>query len=773
MPIKPQGYDPTGNQMADAKVATNCYTVNVQVNDSGEQRKWGVITVFKDNVSIIPKHFITRMEKAVEDWDGRSSYLVSFRQFSGNRHFNMKVSEILDNAFKTAELDEQDLCLLRLPRGTQPHPDIVKYFFDESNFSKLRGSLHTRLDTHNGRHKTHIGKGILRNAIPVESKSEEMSYVITRAVEYDLPATFGDCGSIVVFLNAGLQNNIFGFVHACGRGTAGWGSIVTKQMLERSFSQFPKLENIITQNFPFFDSQPTAPHGPNPLLSKFRYVKRLPQSFGLGGVHHLVKSKMYGKLEGFPSVKKPSRLFAGSEPGQDPKINCYSKYCNNKTELDTKLLRKVICAKYDQLEAKDPNPTTPRDLWTSEMAVLGIPEEREAGPLNMATSMGYPWCKDFKSKADFFGFPVDLNQNRVQKLFSDSDLRIEQMNKGIKPEYIFIDFLKAELLKISKVDSYDTRLISGAPIEMIIDARKLCGAFSTMILRSRIKNNSCLGITEVSDEWELLMRHLTTFSRKIFAGDYKAFDGSHTYQLIMAICDLINMWYKDSNSEARRQLFMCIARSWHIVGDEVFEWEGGMPSGNPLTSIINTIINEVLMRYSYESLVPNTQETPFDSHVVAAYVGDDNAVGVSERVLPYFNEIALCNFMPTIGYTYTSETKETSLEPTRPYTSIEFLKRKFRFEPLLGIHVAPIREETLIEMVQWTNNTDPDNIIASKVQTVVREYSLHGEEIFKQRVPMILKAYRENYGSDAIWPTSTDFMTVLDEVMYSPPSDFL
>jgi hypothetical protein len=762
------GYDPNGNALADAKISTNCYTLSVEAGPGLEFRKWGSIMIFhgdRDGRSVahMSRHFLLRFRDAILDCGSRKTLQAVFTRYDRSKSFKMSLGDLVNSCRETPSLSSQDMVILILPTTVQPHKSILKYYANESFLEKQRGNINIRLDTMDRRHHSHIGPGRIVASLPVEDGSNNLSYSILRCIQYSLPAGPGDCGAPVVILNVGTGFNIFAGVHAAGWDTHGYASILTKQLLEQSLDElnmWRPVEAAVPNFSGSFDD--------HPLASKFKIIRRVEDPSSSGGSHSLVRAKTFGKITGYPPLKRPSVLFAppGTPASEDPKFKCYDKYCNNKSLLDEEILLRVAYDKYDQLEAKDPASSTLRTIWSFEQAVQGILEEKEAGGLDLSTSCGYGLNKEFKTKAEFFGSPIDFTLPRVQALKDECHAAISTMNSGEDVEFIFIDFLKAELLKIKKIETKSTRLISGATLKMIIVARMLCGSFTSMNIRSRILNNSCLGINEVSDEWELLKQHITRFSNMAFAGDYAAFDGSHTPQLIMSVCWIINKWYNDDYSVARERLFNSISYSRHLVGDVIVEWCGGMPSGNPLTSVINTIINELLMRYAFTFLV--SSGVRFDEHVVAAFVGDDNIVAPSDVVSSEFNEMTLSKYLPTIGYTYTNESKEESTVPLRHYTELEFLKRKFRFEPSLGKHVAPIREETLTEMAQWTQKSDPDNVIASKIQSIVREYALHGRTKFDLMVPLILETYKREYGCAAIHPRSTNYVGVLDEVMSNP-----
>lgn len=71
----------------------------------------------------------------------------------------------------------------------------------------------------------------------------------------------------------------------------------------------------------------------------------------------------------------------------------------------------------------------------------------------------------------------------------------------------------------------------------------------------------------------------------------------------------------------------------------MYEWNHSLPSGHPLTSIINTIYNQIAFRYCWILAHDGRTSTLkyFDDHVYVITYGDDNVVNVSPEVSPYYN----------------------------------------------------------------------------------------------------------------------------------------
>jgi hypothetical protein len=180
----------------------------------------------------------------------------------------------------------------------------------------------------------------------------------------------------------------------------------------------------------------------------------------------------------------------------------------------------------------------------------------------------------------------------------------------------------------------------------------------------------------------------------------------------------------------------------------MYQWESSLPSGHPLTTIINNMYNAVLMMCCWSD-ANNRSVSSYDSffdNIALLTYGDDNIFSVTPEgsARHLFNEITLSTLMTRYGMVYTNDSKAKSEVELRPLSDISFLKRKFRFEPTINRWLAPLALETVSETYKWTRS-GPDNvsIAVSNVQSSVLEYSLHGEDIFNRyAIPLIRESYR-------------------------------
>lgn len=747
--IVPQGLDPSGNALMNSIVKSNMYTFLVESHQIKGGRKSGYVLALADRIVMLPFHFVSRLLQGIKDDAARRELKVFLKHQHPNRDIALTPDYIFQNYFTTPESESRDVAFLKLPDYVQPHRDIVRFFLDKAQLSTVYGTFDVRIDLPEIRNICSVlCKGKFKSGLPVDDHWQGIRTIISNTIEHNAGTSEGSCGGVGSLMDARKSSIIIG-MHVAGSENYGYMTIIGKEMLLDALKAHPEV--IIAQSAQLFDN--------------FTYIRDMSPCPSVPQLTELRKSKLYNNIPDHPACFAPANL--RPIDGVHPLEKTFAKYCLNKCPMNPAILERAVQEKYDHIESIDDNPNLPRGRVSIIHAIEGDPNDPNFGSQDMSTSAGYPGnILGMGKKYHYVGkAPRDYDTPTAKLFIEEVEDLLLSLESGKEVELIFTDFPKDEIRPFEKVDK--PRLISGAPFVMNTVTRVLCGKFSSCMMRNRIKNNSCLGINEQGPEWHLLLEHLTTHGWSVFAGDFSGFDRCHTVMLIMAVCHLINMWYGFEDAEARTNLFYTFARSTHTWNGKVWKWEGGMPSGNPLTAIINTITNELLMRYCYIILVPRALGT-FSDNVKAAYVGDDNVVGPSEATSAYFNAVTLEKELSKVGYTYTDETKSGEIVPLRLITECEFLKRKWLYNEVLGRFVAPIREESIIQGLQWVKKTDPINIMAQKIDSAVREYSLHGPDKFNDMVPKILVAYRKAYGHESVWPVSTDYAAVLDRVVGEP-----
>lgn len=796
--VLPHSSNSSHSNMLDTKISRNLMTFVHATPGDDQGKKAGFALALRDRTITFPYHFVTRLFLAVEKNPERADLTVILTNPQGKR-IVVTNDYILRNHYGSPDLLKKDFCLLDLPVQSQPFKDITSMFYTSKEFSNVHSNTTIKMYTYNNRilQATQTPASYCRST-RVDDISSGEYYTLESLYIYDCIATVGDCGAPFVNPNTG---KIMGF-HVAGQSKiCGYGKImcldwfdlpekvpiptepesVLPFVLVNAEAQYHKMYSMpyTDWSLPFKSDvcSLTLSGGKGPLPFGKQIIGSISPSPSAPTKTSLVKSRMYGKLT-VQSKRYPAVLFS---PQVDVLQKSYDKYCVNDSVVNPEILQSAVRQKLHHLNTLCEKDSCRREVQTFEQAVSGYLESyddpfatthtaKDMGGLNMSTSAGFPGnILGLKKKRDYFYVNLsqtkpDFNLNLAKEEKASCERIIDQFSQCVPSLALFTDFPKDELRSEAKVFDLDTRLIAGSSQAFTIVVKMYCGDFCQMMLDTRIKNNSGLGINERSDEWEILFKHLTKFGLFQIVGDYKAYDANHTVQLIMAVATLMNMWYRDSeeNQRVRISIFFVIAHSVHIRNGQIHAWNGGMPSGNALTPIINTIINELVMIMIYEISVPK-ELGRYHKNVCGAFVGDDNIQGVKPDVLPYFNgKVVEKVAWDMLKYKFTSEDKIAEIQEYKSIYDSTFLKRKWRKDPHYGRHSAPLDINTLYDMCAWGNVKNHDAIQYDKVNTALLELAEHGFDTFERVSQEFVKLFETNYPGSWIL-TNTDFLTIVED----------
>jgi len=277
---------------------------------------------------------------------------------------------------------------------------------------------------------------------------------------------------------------------------------------------------------------------------------------------------------------------------------------------------------------------------------------------------------------------------------------------------------------------------SAFPVHAVIAFRQYFLGFVAWVMHNKIDNEIAVGTNAYSLDWHQIATRLQTKGPHVIAGDFSNFDGSLNSQVLWEILDIINDWYDDSeyNKNVRRSLWAHIAHSVHIFNDNMYMWTHSQPSGNPMTTIVNSMYNSIIMRMSWQIVMKKHNAgdmRSFNKNVRMISYGDDNVLNISNSCIDLFNQDTIAQALETIGHIYTDEDKTGEVIKSRKLDDIHFLKRGFKYNQELCRFLAPLNEDVIYDMLNWTRNTvDPDEILTQNISTAASEIALHGQDKF-------------------------------------------
>jgi hypothetical protein len=270
-------------------------------------------------------------------------------------------------------------------------------------------------------------------------------------------------------------------------------------------------------------------------------------------------------------------------------------------------------------------------------------------------------------------------------------------------------------------------------------------SFSTAMMQGRIDNFMAVGINPNSHEWDVLGKRLQSKGPYVIAGDFSGYDSRQLSIVLMAICDMINDWYNDSEEMKliRLTLFQEVINSIHISGDTVYQWSSKLPSGHPLTTILNSLQAIILLMLCWCDLHPRGKLAleEFWSEVYPCAFGDDNIFNVSTVATAWYNLTTITEAMVRFNQIYTDENKTLNAAPYKRLSECTFLKRAFRYDNRLRRLVAPLELDSILDMLNWyTDGPERMTNQITNVENALRELSLHSPEVFEEWVHKICEA---------------------------------
>jgi hypothetical protein len=597
--------------------------------------------------------------------------------------------------------------------------------------------------------------GVVRVA-STDIKSEELgSYVLADAVRYSADTEAGDCGALVYMADkpGNECRQILG-IHVAGSTGKGIGfaSVVDQDYLRACVAKIsPVVGEVASQHG--LSRRELEVDTPGVSQSLFVLDAKRNGSSKTG----LFNTRLYNCLE--PINMKPAML--RDKGNIKPMWIASSAYCKPRPNLPQNKIdaaMKVAFSRFDNLSVG-----RSREIFDFKGAVVGDPNDPCNRSIPRGTSSGYPsiFFPDLSNKKlAYFGSEAefDFKSLACQNLMAEVCEIISDARVGLRREHVFVDFPKDELRSCEKADAGLTRLISGAPLAYIIAFRMYFLSFMTAVQHTNTASGVCIGINPHGPNWSEIAREVKRKGGRCVAGDYKAFDAHGHPQLFWALLDCINHWYNDGpeNAHIRSVLWLELVNSKHLAGfgefagSLVYQWQTGLPSGHPLTSIANSFENLCLLVLCYHDTVGCMYQ--FWDHVSPYVYGDDNLLAIAACVLSLYNQSSIELAMAGYGFIYTSELKGSEVVPDhRPIEEVGFLKRGFSFCEDLQTWVAPLERKSVLKSLYWCHNSKlKDEIEIQTFDNFVCERSLHGFSGYDDEVSFVYSTLRAKRSLDKL-----------------------
>jgi hypothetical protein len=524
--------------------------------------------------------------------------------------------------------------------------------------------------------------------------------------------------------------------------------------------------------------------------SPFRYVQEgrgmIHGSF-INGFRATFKSNVCKTLMHDSAVKHGfvSRCGAPFVTGNGwiPKRNGMIDIVNQKSHISTSRLQKCADAYVSEvLGMLPPDQLEELHILDDFTTINGCPGVKFIDGMKRRTSMGFPYRKSKK----FFLEPLDDLSFYTDGVDFKPDVydEIERVwtayEKGERAHPVFTSVLKDEVLPQKKIDIQKIRVFSAGPAAWSFVVRKILLTFIRVFQNNPLVFEGAPGLNCASKSWSELHDYLTHFGEKnCAAGDYKWYDKHMEPILVLMAFYVIRSILKAAGwAEWELRMVECIAEDiayplTDFFGD-LITFFGSNPSGQPLTVIINCIVNSLYMRYVASSN-PTFDLAQFKKFIHLITYGDDNAMNISPKITSWFNHVAIQRELALIDVQYTMADKEAESVPLIPFSDVSFLKRTWRWDPEVcgGTWLCPLDWESVDKMMtMWVDSpfVSPEKHALDVFGSVIRESFMYGRARYSD-IRNVLFHIAEECNVElepGTFPTWSQMCAIYDEEALTP-----
>jgi hypothetical protein len=354
--------------------------------------------------------------------------------------------------------------------------------------------------------------------------------------------------------------------------------------------------------------------------------------------------------------------------------------------------------------------------------------------LNRKSSNGFN-CKDDK------GVYINFENGTYTPLFKEElNILESKLDQGIDiklEDVLWYATLKDELRNKSKMGKPRSFRVSRLHIQVL--TKKYFGRLVEHLISHRQFNGIMVGINPFM-EFKSMYAKLKECDG-VWAGDIGSYDGNMLPQVQVALNNIVMKYYHGAHTNAAEFILTNMPYCYVGVNDDVFLTNHSMPSGSFLTAIFNSLVNKMYTAMWFKRCVTNTSHQDlknlFHRNLIDYVYGDDKLNGVL-TVHPNLNAVTMRNFFESIGMTFTDSLKGEITQKYQSLNEVTFLKRYFRYHPLLREITCPLDLVTLYSGLSWVDySKDTNLVLLEKINNFQREIFLHWD--IRERDVNILK----------------------------------
>jgi len=394
---------------------------------------------------------------------------------------------------------------------------------------------------------------------------------------------------------------------------------------------------------------------------------------------------------------------------------------------------------------------------TEEEVFSGVLTDPESTPLDVTTSAGEPWQRIGKTSGKKknayltreetkYGYRYTINRETYHgQLLADVVETKESLGKdGFRTLSLWKNCLKDETRPVEKVRIGKTRLFTAAPLETVILARKYFGKFKTAWQRHRRELFHSVGINPVSAEWRDLYERLKSKGQVGMDADFGSFDGRLRADFMKAagqvvIDTILALDSYSDNETVMKILWSEFIETFHLSYSEIHLVKHGNPSGNPMTTVVNCIVNFLYHWHCYREITGKMSLGAFTDEVTFTCFGDDGIYSTNATSDYTFEKVSRI-MAEQLGQDYTTAAKNHDMT-RKTVEELMFLKR--RFVKRGAIVMSPLEKDSIEQQFVWSRIQENDvTTVRTQIDEALIEAVQHGPTYYAEFVKMLKRGIR-------------------------------
>lgn len=576
------------------------------------------------------------------------------------------------------------------------------------------------------------------------------------ALEYDLPTRNGWCGSPFIINNVLVQNKIAG-MHYCGSGDMGGSIPLYQELLLAALGpiespSFPDTQDLV------YHLRTDVVHEVNPLEGISEYIGVMKNPTKIMRRTDLTPSPIYDKLykhvtEPAPLSMNDPRLNEKKDPVMNG-INKFSKAVPYPTyDIRQKSVQTVTKMLLEPYKYDNKRTTGVYRILTTEEAING--DGMYVEPLNMKSSAGFPFTKTpGKGKYKMMKVIGNYEDGRVhyepntELQYYITSIEQELFDKGIPTFNYYQDQPKDERRKIPRVQQGNTRLYNIGNLAWLIVKKKYYWWLYEYAKTHMTDIRLGIGFNMFGSDPTRLYRHLTRIGvNNCSDGDVKEWDGKFgpdvwddTSEISRRVASVLIIKVDKETLRRIKLVGMSAKYRIHICEDMIYIVIWGMPSGDFLTALFNSIGHlqkdcciwnifwmqeDAMGRKSYTS----------DEWIILTYcckMGDDDINSVSDEIRDIYTPSERQKIWVHMEYEYTDATKSGEMK-YKSIKEVSFLKCEFKTTEYPDFVKMGIDQTYVIqELTNWIRiGQDSMDALISNLEDSLRFAHAYGEDTFE------------------------------------------